>query len=122
MTEEEKVVCGRIIHSAAVIAAAGNLAPVPGTGVACDILAMTTMTMTLASYFGQSIPEEVAKGMAIAAIKETMLKQPIKVLAKELSKLIPGLGQIVAPSISVVMLEAAGWSIAEDLDRKRKLV
>jgi len=44
-----------------------------------------------------------------------MLKQPIKTLSKELSKFIPFLGQIVAPSISVVMLESAGWVLAEEL-------
>ena len=38
-----------------------------------------------------------------------MLRQPIRVATEELSKLIPGLGQIVAPSISVAMIEAAGW-------------
>jgi len=47
-----------------------------------------------------------------------MLKQPIRVIAKELSKLIPGLGQIVAPTISVIMVEAAGWAIAKDLERQ----
>ena len=48
-----------------------------------------------------------------------MLKQPIKTVAKELSKLIPGLGQIVAPSVSVAMLEAAGWCLAEDMAAQR---
>jgi len=45
-----------------------------------------------------------------------MLKQPIKTLTKELSKFIPFLGQVVAPSISVVMLEAAGWTLAKELE------
>jgi hypothetical protein len=49
-----------------------------------------------------------------------MLKQPIKTLTKELSKFIPILGQIVAPSISVVMLEAAGWTLAKELEAKFK--
>ncbi len=56
--------------------------------------------------------------MAIAALKNTLLKQPIKTLTRELSKLIPGLGQIVAPSITVVMLEAAGWVLANELQQK----
>lgn len=49
-----------------------------------------------------------------------MLKKPIKTMAKELSKLIPGLGQIVAPSISVAMIEAAGWAIAKQLENELK--
>ena len=84
MTEEQNKKCHAIIHSCAVACGAGNVAPIPGLGIA-----MTTMTMSLA-----------AKGIAIAAIKKTMLKQPIKTMTKELSKLVPGLGQIVAPSIT----------------------
>lgn len=118
MTPDQESSCHKIIHTAAATAAAGNLIPVPGTGVAVDVLVMASMTMSLASVFGGSLTHEVAKGMAIAAIKNTMLKQPIKTLTKELSKLIPGLGQVVSPSISAIMLEAAGWSIAKDLDRK----
>lgn len=120
MTEEQNTRCHAIIHTAAVAAGAGNLIPVPGTGVAADMLAMTAMTVSLASVFGGNLSEEAARGLAIAAIKHSMLKQPIKTLAKELSKLIPGLGQIVAPTISVTLIEAAGWSIAEELAQKQK--
>jgi hypothetical protein len=56
--------------------------------------------------------------LAIASIKNTMLKQPIRTLTRELSKLIPGLGQAVAPSIAVVMLEAAGWVLAHELEER----
>ena len=120
MTEEEKSKCETIIHTHAVAAAAGNAVPVPGLGIAADTITMTTMAMSLAGVFGGSIPESVAKNMAIAAIKNTMLKQPIKSAAKELSKIIPFLGQIVAPSISVVMLESAGWALAEELSNRRR--
>lgn len=51
-----------------------------------------------------------------------MLKQPIKTLTKELSKIVPFLGQMVAPAISVTMIEAAGWSIAKELEFRSKLV
>ncbi|WP_349618221.1 hypothetical protein, partial [Azotobacter salinestris] len=119
MTEEQNTKCHAIIHSAAVAAGAGNLIPVPGTGVAADMVAMTAMTISLASVLDGNLSEEAARGLAIAAIKNTMLKQPIKTLAKELSKLIPLLGQLVAPAISVILIEAAGWSIAEELARKR---
>jgi len=119
MTSSERDDCHLIIHSHAVAAAAGNAAPVPGLGIAVDTITMTTMAMALASRFGGSIPESVAKNMAVNAIKQTMLKQPIKTAVKELSKIIPGLGQLVAPSISVAMLESAGWLLAEELANKR---
>lgn len=118
MTPEQKSRCSTIIHSHAVAAAAGNVVPVPGLGVATDIVAMTTMCTSLCAVFGGSISDAAAKAMAIAAIKNTMLKQPIKTLTKELSKFVPGLGQVVAPSISVALLEAAGWSLAKELDEK----
>ena len=92
---------------------------VPGLGIATDLVTMTSMTMSLCAVFGGNLSEEAAKAVAYAAIKNTMLKQPIKTLTKELSKFVPFLGQIVAPSISVVMLEAAGWSIAKDMARNK---
>lgn len=119
MTSSEREKCHWIIHSHAATAAAGNALPVPGLGVAVDTITMTTMAMALAAVFGSSIEESVAKNMAINAIKKTMLKNPIKTVTKELSKLVPGLGQIVSPSISVTMLESAGWVLAEQLSNKR---
>lgn len=120
MTETEKDKCHAIIHSHAAAAAAGNAIPVPGAGIAVDTITMTTMAMALASVFGGSISESVAKNMAVNAIKQTMLKQPIKTAAKEISKFIPILGQIVAPSVSVAMLESAGWLLAEQLANQKK--
>ena len=121
MTDEEKSKCQKIIHGHATAAAAGNLIPVPGVGLAADTVTMTTMAMALAAVFGGSIPESVAKNMAVNAIVAAVKGQPVKTIAKELSKLIPGLGQIVAPSVSVAMLESAGWSLAEELAAKRDL-
>lgn len=119
MTNEEHNTCRNIIHSHAALAAAGNLIPVPGAGFAADTVTMTTMAMALSAVFGASIEKHVAEAMAISAIKKTMLKQPIKTIAKELSKFIPILGQFVAPSVSVAMLEAAGWCLAEDMAAQR---
>lgn len=122
MTAEQNTKCHTIIHTAAAAAGAGNLIPVPGTGVATDMVTMTVMTVSLAAVLGGNLSEEAARGLAFAAIKNTMLKQPIKTLTKELSKLVPFLGQIVAPAISMTLIEAAGWSIAEDLARRQQAV
>ena len=85
MTPEQESKCKAIIHGHAVAAAAGNAAPVPGLGVAVDVVTMTTMAMALSAVFSDNaIPKNVAKNMAIAAIKSTMLKQPIKTVAKEM--------------------------------------
>ena len=121
MTEEEKSKCKKIIHGHAVAAAAGNLVPIPGVGLAADTVTMTTMAMALAAVFGGSITEAVAKNMAINAIVATIKKQPVKVIAKEISKVVPIVGQLVAPSISVAMLESAGWLLADELVAERDL-
>lgn len=119
MTPEQLNKSHAIIHSAAAAAGAGNLLPIPGTGVAADMVAMTAMSIGLAAVFGGNLSEEAARGLAFAAIKNTMLKQPVKTLTKELSKLVPFLGQLVAPTLSVTLIEAAGWSIAEELSRRQ---
>ncbi len=119
MTDEEKSKCKKIIHGHAAAAAAGNLVPIPMVGLATDTVTMTTMAMALASVFGGSITESVAKNMAINAIVSTIKKQPVRVIAKEISKVVPLVGQLVAPSISVAMLESAGWLLASELSDER---
>lgn len=121
MTDDELSKCKKIIHGHAAAAAAGNLVPIPGVGLAADTVTMTTMAMALAAVFGGSITEAVAKNMAINAIVATMKKQPVRLIAKEISKVVPLVGQLVAPSISVAMLESAGWLLAEDLATRRDI-
>ena len=119
MTEEEKSKCRKIIHGHAAAAAAGNMVPAPGVGIAVDTVTMTTMAMALASVFGGSITESVAKNLATSAIIATIKKQPLRVITKEISKVLPFIGQLVAPTISVAMLESAGWLLADDLAAER---
>lgn len=118
MNEQQRSRCHTIIHSHAAAAVVGNLVPVPGVGIAADITVMTSMCMSLCAVFGGNISEEVAKGLAIAAMKDTILKQPLRVLTKEVTKFIPILGQLVAPAVSVAILETTGWSMADDLYQK----
>ena len=93
MTEEQRLKCHGIIHTFSAASGAGNIVPVPGLGLAVDTVTMTTMTIALAAVFGGSLQKSVAEGIAAQAIKETMIRQPMKVIAKELSKLIPFAGQ-----------------------------
>ena len=118
MTEEQKKKCHMIIHTHTVACSAGNAVPIPGVGIAADLVTMTTMAMALAGVFGGSVTEEAAKGLAVAALKRTALKQPIKVVSKELAKLIPFAGPAFSVAVSATMCEAAGWAIANDLDKK----
>lgn len=107
--------CHAIIHSCAVADAGGNAIPVQGTGFAAGILAMTTMTMNLAAVFGRNIESAVARGLAISALKKQICKGPIKYLTKALVKYVPW-GGPAAATISLAMMEAAGWCLANEFD------
>jgi len=121
MTNEQSIRCHAIIHSSAIAAGTGNVIPVPGLGVAADTAALAGMAMGLANVFGQSIPSSVAKAMAVDALKKTLLRQPIKVIGKELSKIAPVFGAIFSASVSVGLVEAAGWSLADEFERRVSL-
>lgn len=121
MNKEQKSRCRKIIHGAAVLAGAGNLIPIPGTGVAADTVAMTTMAIGLASVFGASLTEEAARALAINSVRQTVLKQPVRIVAKEVTKFVPVLGMLIAPAVSIAILEAAGWSMAADLERRQAI-
>lgn len=117
MTEKQKEKCHYIIHSHAAAAGGGNVVPIPGLGVAADTAAMVSMAISLAVVFGQNIPASTAKAMAVDALKKTLLKQPIKVITKELGKLVPFLGSVFAASVSAGLIEAAGWALVNDFER-----
>ncbi len=117
MSPEQERKCHKIIHSAAVGAGAGNLIPVPGTGLAADAVALTAMAMALAAIFGQNLTENAAKGVAMAALKRTALQQPVKMLGKELVKIVPWFGSVLAAGVSVAVLEATGWTLANEMAR-----
>ena len=121
MTPEQRNQCRKIIHSSALLAGAGNLVPVPGLGFMADTAALTTMAVRLAGVFGSSLTRSAGKAMALAALKRTMLQQPIKMVGKEVSKFVPILGQLVAPTISVAILETTGWALATELAAEGKL-
>lgn len=111
MTEDQKVRCHAIIHAAAVAAGGGNAVPLPGLGLAADTAALAGMAIGLASVFGRSVDESVARAMAFDALKKAVLKQPVKVIAKELSKFLPIFGSVFAATVSAGLVEAAGWCI-----------
>ena len=106
--------CHAIIHTAAVACGAGNA--VPGLGVAADVIALTGMTVSLAAVFGKDLPKSAAKGLAVAALKKQVLKQPVKYTAAKLSSFIPWLGQVVAPTVSAALVEATGWSMVKQFE------
>lgn len=118
MTTTQQSQCQNRIYTTAALAATGNTFPVPGVGVAVNLAAMIVMATQLAAVFGGNLTNEEAKAMAIASITHTVIKQPIHVLSQELVKLIPFVGQVVAPAISFALVKSAGWAMANELDIK----
>lgn len=118
MTKEQKKQCHIIIHTAAVTAGGCNAFPAPGLGLAADTSALVGMAMALAAVFGKDVATSAARGMAVAAVKRTMLKQPLKMVGKELGKVLPFLGWAFAASVSAGLVEAAGWSLAVEFEQK----
>ena len=116
MTQDQNTRCHAIIHTAAVAAGGCNALPLPGMGIAADTLALAGMAAGLASVFGKDLPSNVAKAMAVEALRKTVLRQPLKVIGKELSKLIPFLGSAFAATVSVGLVEAAGWSLVSEFE------
>ena len=119
MTNEEKSKCHIIIHAATAAAGAGNFVPIPGLGAAADMAAMTTMAISLASVFGEELTPAAARGMAYAALKKVIFNQPIKYAAKELVKFVPWIGSAFSAAVSVALMEAAGWQLAQEFDLER---
>lgn len=118
MTETQRQRCKRIINSWSALAGAGNLSPIPGTGFAADVAALAMMARELAGVFGEDKPASMAKGIAVAALKKALIKQPIKAVGKELLKLVPFAGQALSAGLSVGIAEATGWAMANDFDKR----
>ena len=119
MTNEEKNKCHMIIHAASAAAGAGNLVPMPGLGIAADMVSMTTMAISLASVFGKELTQAAARGMAYASLKKVVFAQPVRYATKELAKFIPWIGSAIAAGLSVTLTEAAGWQLAQEFDLER---
>jgi len=116
MTNEQRVQCHAIIHAAAVAAGGSNAVPVPVLGVAADMAALVGMAVGLASVFGECLTEDAAKKMSIEALKRALLDHPVKVLSKELVKIIPFFGSVYAATVSVGLVETAGWNMVSELE------
>lgn len=112
--------CRTIIHSYSALAGTGNLIPIPGVGVLADIGSLTMMARDLAIVLGNEECKnaEAAKAFTIGIAKRVFLKQPIKMIGKELAKFIPFAGQIIAGGISAAMTEAVGWSMVKSLSQE----
>jgi len=121
--------CAVFINYAAVSAGLGNTIPIPGTGIAADISALSLVFLKIRSAFdladlADANPIKQARYAQIAKqIVEYGTKEGIKILLKtygkkqvikELAKYLPIVGPIIAGSISGVIVQKAGNSYLSD--------
>lgn len=118
MTAVQKSKCHKIIHTSAGKAAGGNVVPILGLGTSVDLAVLAAMAIALAAVFGQNLTAAAARGVAYGALKDTIMKQPVKSLTKECAKYLPIFGTAVAATVSFGLAEAAGWQLAGEFEGK----
>ncbi len=112
--EPEKTKCNYVIHTASVAAGGIGIAPIPGADILPICAVQVTMILGLARIFNVSITKEVAEAQA----KAYMVGNFGKMLAGELSKLVPIFGSATNATVAVGLTEYLGWEVAEDFYKK----
>jgi len=120
MTAEEKKKCHIIIHSTSTAAAAvgAGLAQIPGSDNAVLVPVQIGMVTALASVFGLTIDEAMAKGI-LATQLASMTGRTISQVAVGWW---PVVGNVINSVTAAGITEGIGWTIARDFsNQKRKL-
>ena len=106
--------CSKIIHSAASACGTIGASPIPGSDALPIMAIQTTMVLSLANIFGIGID----KSFATAMVKEQVAKQAGKMIASQLTKLIPFVGSAINATVAVGVTEVLGWDVAREFYRK----
>jgi uncharacterized protein (DUF697 family) len=77
-----------------------------------------TMTISLGAVFGIEITRSVASGIA-ATTAGTLAGRAI---SQTLVGWIPGAGNVINAATAAAMIEALGWAIASDFERKTQIL
>lgn len=110
MTERQKEQCAMIIHSAAVAAGGIGAVPVPGSDAVGLAGVQTAMVLALAEVFEYPM----TKAAAMHTAKQLIVSSTGKLLASNLTKLIPGFGSVVCGTVAAGLTEAFGWEQARE--------
>lgn len=110
MTNDQKMKCHSIIHSFASTCAAIGAIPIPGSDIAPLIATQTAMILALGKVFHINLSNSYAESMAKTAIAGNIGK----ILASELTKLIPGVGSGTNAIVAFSITELIGWDTAEE--------
>ena len=108
MTDRQHTECARIIHGAAAAAGGVGALPVPCSDVVGLVAIQTSMVIALASVFNVAMTQAMAEHVA----KQAIVSSTGKLIASNLTKLIPGFGSAVCATVAVGLTEAFGWEQA----------
>ena len=108
--EPEKTKCNYVIHTASVTAGGIGIAPIPGADILPICAVQVTMILGLARIFNVEVAEAQAKAYMVGNFG--------KMLAGELSKLVPIFGSATNATVAVGLTEYLGWEVAEDFYKK----
>ena len=116
MTNDQKIKCNAIIHTASAAAAAvgAGMAQVPGSDNALLTPIQLTMTISLGKVFDIELTETTAK----AAIASVAARTIGRTLTQFLVGWIPGFGNAINATTAAGLTEAMGWTLAEDFAKQ----
>ena len=116
MTNDQKIKCNAIIHTASAAAAGvgAGLAQVPGSDNALLTPIQLTMTISLGKVFDIELTETTAKA-AIASVAASTIG---RTLTQFLVGWIPGVGNAINATAAAGLTEAMGWTLAEDFAKQ----
>ncbi|MBO5434437.1 DUF697 domain-containing protein [bacterium] len=114
MSNDQKMKCHSIIHSFASACAAIGAYPVPGSDIAPLIATQTAMIIALGKVFDIELSQSYAESLAKTAIAGNVGK----LLACELTKLIPGVGSATNAVVAFAITELVGWDVASEFFNK----
>ena len=120
MTNNQKMECNAIIHSASGAAAAvgAGLAQIPLSDSVAISAIQTAMTISLGEVFGLDISESSAKGLGTSGVARTLGRAVAAVLAGW----IPGVGNAINAGTAGLLTETLGWAIAAEFEKRSQRI
>lgn len=117
MTEEQRIKCHAIIHSASTIAGAVGvgLAQLPVSDNVVLVPIQMGMVVALGNIFNQHITDSIANAMVLSSASSFVGRAISQVFVGW----IPGIGNLVNATTAAGITEAIGWSITDKFDRAR---
>ncbi|MCD7715317.1 MAG: hypothetical protein LUI39_02550 [Lachnospiraceae bacterium] len=118
MTNNEKIKCNAIIHSASAEAAAvgAGLAQVPGSDNLVITPIQLTMTIALGKVFGLNLSESAAKAAVGSKAASTIGRTASQVLLGW----VPGVGNVINAGTAAAITESMGWILAKEFEKEAR--